>query len=101
MVQRVMIRLTTRRGGFQLLPELGSRFHQLDLHQSDEFTLLSVVAEALEEIPEAEIIRIEKRVDFSEQALYLTLYLKLAGEQRVIDLDGRVWREQNGISADL
>lgn len=49
LLQRVLFKLTARRGGFPLLPELGSRLYELPGHKPGEWEMLArqYVSEAL------------------------------------------------------
>ncbi len=91
LIQRVMIRLSVKRGSFPYDQELGSCLAQLDLSQTDEFTLLAAVREALSDLKEVTVSGIEKTVDRDEQILYLTVYLSVNGKEAIVELNDRIW----------
>lgn len=90
-IQRVLIRLTVRKGNFPYDPDLGSGLYQLDLHTTDDFTLLSVVREALAPIGEVVVTGIEKTVDQAQQILFLAVYLKVKEQSAIVELGRKLW----------
>lgn len=92
-IQRAMIRLRMKRGSFVYDPKLGSDLHRLDLHRLDQFTLLSVVQEALEGMEELTVTDVEKTVDWKEQVLYLTVYLNVSGQDAVLEVRDELWNQ--------
>ena len=91
LIQRVMLRLSVKRGGFPYNQQLGSRLAQLDLNQADEFTLLAAVREALSDLEEVTVSGIEKTLDRETQTLYLTVYLVVNGREAIVELNDRLW----------
>lgn len=92
-IQRVMIRLTMRQGAFVYDTALGSRLYQMDIHQTDEFTLLAVIRDALSDMQEVSVIGVEKNVDYEEQVLYLTVYIQVNGQDAILELNRKIWNE--------
>ena len=91
LIQRVMLRLSVKRGGFPYNQQLGSRLAQLDLNQTDEFTLLAAVREALADLEEVTVSGIEKTLDRETQTLYLTVYLVVNGREAIVELNDQLW----------
>lgn len=86
LLQRVLFKLTARRGGFPLLPELGSRLYQLPSHKPCEWDMLArqYVSEALAEeetlrvteivvTPRGTGAAVEVTADYRGETLTLTL----------------------------
>ena len=86
LLQRVLFKLTARRGGFPMLPGLGSRLYRLPAHKPGEWDMLArqYVSEALEEEEELRVTevtvtplaggaRVEVMVDYQGETLALTL----------------------------
>lgn len=90
-IQRAMIRLTVKQGAFAYDQTLGSRLHYLDIHQVDDYTLLSMVREALDDIDEITVSGVEKSVDKDHQILYLTIYLKISGQDAILEINNTMW----------
>lgn len=90
-IQRAMIRLTMKKGSFAYQPELGSRLHHLDIHKIDQFTLLSIVSEALADMEEITVLDVERTVNQSEKILYLTVYLQINGQNAMLEVKNKLW----------
>ena len=86
LLQRILFKLTARRGGFPLLPELGSRLYKLPNHKAGEWNMLArqYVSEALADeedlkvsevavTPEGNGAKVEVTVDYQGESLSLML----------------------------
>jgi hypothetical protein len=91
LIQRAMIRLTMKQGAFVYDQSLGSTLHNLDIHQIEDNTLLSIVRDALSPIEEITVQGVEKSVDPSRQILYLTVYLNIDGRDAILELNNTMW----------
>ncbi len=87
LIQRIIIRLTMKKGSFALHPEWGSELAGLDIAQTDNLTLFSIVNEALREIEEVSVLEIERKLDTTEKRLYLIIYLDIAGKPTTLTLN--------------
>lgn len=90
-LQRAMIRLTVKKGSFAYQSDLGSELYHLDLYRIDDFLLFSYVSEALKEIQEITVMEVEKKIDYEEKVLYLTVYLKVSGEDAILEINRNLW----------
>lgn len=90
-IQRVLIRLTVRKGNFPYDPQLGSELYHLDLHSTDDFTLLSIVREALAPIDEVVVTGVEKSVDQKQQILFLSVYIKVKEKSAIVEFGQKLW----------
>ena len=68
LIQRVMLRLSVKRGSFPYNQQLGSRLAQLDT-----------------------VSGIEKTLDRETQTLYLTVYLVVNGREAIVELNDQLW----------
>lgn len=89
LLQRVLWRLTARRGQFPFLPELGSRLHTLCRAKPSEWESLArqYAAEALE--GETELTVTGAEVGERDGRLGLTLYLDWKGDTLNVKMDLR------------
>ncbi|MGI5958723.1 MAG: hypothetical protein ACOX60_04830 [Massiliimalia sp.] len=90
-IQRAMIRLTMRKGSFPYDTSLGSELADLDIHSADDFTLYSVVSEALKDLEGVELLNVQKETDFETETLYLTVYLKVEGSVESLKISASQW----------
>lgn len=87
-LQRVLFKLTARKGAFPLLPELGSRLYTLPQHKPEEWSMLArqYVTEALADedslnvvevavAPEGEGAAVEVTLEYSGETWTLTVEL--------------------------
>ena len=86
LLQRVLFRLTARRGGLPFLPQLGSRLHLILRERPSARQALAAqyVAEALEAEPDLQVAGVEL-TDRGEQA-ELTVRLNWRGEALSVTL---------------
>lgn len=87
LLQRVLFRLTARRGGFPLLPELGSRLYELPRHKSGEWEMLArqYVSESLS--GENELAVTDVTVTPAEKGAEVAVTLEYQGETLNIALE--------------
>lgn len=91
LIQRALIRLTVKKGDFVYDSTLGSGLAGLDLNRTDEFTLLALVRDALDGLAEVTVTGVERSVDRETQNLYLTVYLRVNGQDAVVELNQELW----------
>ena len=91
LIQRALIRLTVKKGAFAYDTALGSELAGLDLNRADELTLLAMAREALAALPEVTVSGVERSLDRSAQTLYLTVYLRVNGQDAVVELNQELW----------
>lgn len=87
LLQRVLFKLTARRGGFPLLPELGSRLYTLPGHKPGEWAILArqYVSEALS--GEAELTVAEVTVTPAGSGAAVEVTLDYRGETLAVTLE--------------
>jgi len=92
LLQRVLWKLTARRGAFPFLPELGSRLYLLGREKPSHWQSLArqYVAEALADEAELSVLQVE--VERVEESLRLTARLAWRGEDLEVKLDLEVER---------
>lgn len=90
-IQRAMIRLTVRQGNFSYDQQLGSGLYHLNLHKIDDFTLLSIVRDALAPIEEISVTGVEKSVDYENHILWLTIYLRVREQNAILEINQKLW----------
>ena len=73
LLQRVLLRLTARRGGFAPCPELGSRLYQLS--SAGERELRAAVEEALYPVREVSVLGVERAPGPERDQLRITVRL--------------------------
>ena len=80
LIQRVLFKLTARRGSFPLLPELGSRLFELARHKQSQRESLArqYVSEALKDEEELSVEGVS--VNPSGEGLSVTVFLSYHGE---------------------
>lgn len=84
-VQRALLRLTMRKGSFPYQPDLGSTLYRLDTHKLDAQTVRSAVEDALRDMEEVNILDVEQSFDADARILYLTVYLRVNGQDAVVE----------------
>ena len=79
-LQRVLFKLTAHRGGFPLLPELGSRLYllQKEKRRNRESTARQYIMEALQE--EADLTLEDLKIQEQDGVLNLTAFFRYGGE---------------------
>ena len=87
LLQRVLFKLSARRGGFPLLPELGSRLFTLPGHKPGEWNILArqYVSEALN--GEEELAVTEVAVTPAGSGALVTVTLDYRGEMLAVTLE--------------
>ncbi len=85
-LQRAFFRLKAHYGEFELDRTLGSELHKLDLNTATNDRIFVYVTEALMPIEEIEVDAVEKTIDDNNGQIYITVYLKVSGEDAIIEL---------------
>jgi phage gp46-like protein len=87
-LQRVLLKLTARRGGFPLLPELGSQLYQLLRHSpaQREAQAKQYIQEALADETDLSITGVAL-TPMSEDALHIAVTMDWQGETLTAELD--------------
>lgn len=86
-INRALIRLKAKKGGFPLDLSLGSELYLSDINSASYESLFGIVSEALAPISEIEVTDIEKHIDKENERLYLTIYMKISGTDAIIELE--------------
>ncbi len=85
-LERVLFRLTARRGGMPFLPELGSRLHTLGRERPSERRELAAqyVSQALAQERDLQVEQVEL-ADGTDGGMMLRVYLKWQGERLQVE----------------
>lgn len=90
-IQRINIRLKIKKGNFPYNTNLGNEIYNLDINNIDNIQLKSIIQDALEDIEEAQVIDVEKMIDYEQKILYLTVYLNITGETVLLEVKNKMW----------
>lgn len=85
-LQRALAYLKIRRGSFSLDPQLGSELFTLDMSTATEDTLKAYISEALSSIPEIEVMDIQRNQNKPDNALSITVYVKVGNQKKQFNL---------------
>ena len=87
LLERVLFRLTARRGTFPFLPELGSRLFELSRSTPAKLreNALAAASEALEPIAEAAVTAVDIREEGDK--MYLSVYMQVLESEQVAEVE--------------
>ncbi len=85
LIQCALLRLTMKQGSFPYQPQLGSTLSSLDGNRLDRQYLYMAVEGALAGMTEVQVQDVEYELDEQEETLYLTVFLKISGQDAVVE----------------